>query len=462
MARKPKILFLFSRRGSETSTKFGGFTKRLKNNGALAYTEKADVAALEDLLFSIENGNAKVIDLVSKGDIASYDLVYFKQWENMPNIAAATAIYLHSHGVPFLDSTVIRKGDPDKLVTHFILWQNFIPVANTLYFSSKNLETVLDYKYIKYPVVVKSTTGQKGKDNYLIKSKKELIEIYNKYSNINFLVQEFIPNNGDFRIQVYGYKAALAIKRVGAKGTHLNNTSAGGKTIMQSLSSLNEEFINMAEDSAKALDLQIAGVDLIENKKNKKRYILEVNQGSQIVTGSPEFVQKNIPKFDEFMKKAVKRRFTKKNFEYNLPKTIIGRHELVGLPEFGITDIAAKTDTGAYHSALHAEKINVTEKKGQKILNFCIPVFENGHHKTATLVKCQSDDFSEVDIKNSFGGWQKRYKINTEVEINGKKFETQLTLTNRETQKVPMLLGRRLLRGNFLVNVELSRKEVDV
>lgn len=190
--------------------------------------------------------------------------------------------------------------------------------------------------------------------------------------------------------------------------------------------------------------------------------MLEVNQGSQIITGAPEFVKANIPAFDNFLKRAIKRRFTRKNKFYNLPKTIIGRHELVSLPEFGVTDITAKTDTGAYHSALHAENIIIKKERGKEVLHFSIPVFANGHQKTAVMVDCTSLDFSVVDIKNSFGGWQKRYKINTVVEIGGKKYDTQLTLTNRESQKIPMLLGRKLLRGNFLVNVELSRKEVEI
>lgn len=460
--KKPSILFIFANRGSETSTRFGGFTKRLKKYGALEYTSKADVAALEDFLYVIDNGEAKIIDMFTGKDIASYSFVYFKGWESMSDRAAAAAIYLQVHGIPFIDTTVAQKGNPNKLVSHFRLWQNLLPVAKTLYTSSTHAEAALDKKILQYPIVIKSTVGQKGKDNYLAKTKKEALKIIKAYPDTDFMMQEFIPNEGDWRIQVYGNKAALALKRIGKTGSHLNNTSAGGETIMTELSNVNPLLLEMAEDAAQVMDLQVAGVDIIEDKKTKKAYVLEVNQGSQIVTGAPEFVNANIPAFDNFLKRAIKRRFTRKNKLYNLPKTIIGRHELVSLPEFGITDIAAKTDTGAYHSALHAENIIIKRERGKEVLHFSIPVFANGHQKTAVMAECTSLDFSVVDIKNSFGGWQKRYKINTVVEIGGKKYDTQLTLTNRESQKIPMLLGRKLLRGNFLVNVELSRKEVEI
>lgn len=161
--KKPSILFIFANRGSETSTRFGGFTKRLKKYDALGYTSKADVAALEDFLYVIDNGEAKIIDMFTGKDIASYSFVYFKGWESMSDRAAAAAIYLQVHGIPFIDTTVAQKGNPNKLVSHFRLWQNLLPVAKTLYTSSTHAEAALDKKILQYPIVIKSTVGQKEK-----------------------------------------------------------------------------------------------------------------------------------------------------------------------------------------------------------------------------------------------------------------------------------------------------------
>ena len=58
-------------------------------------------------------------------------------------------------------------------------------------------------------------------------------------------------------------------------------------------------------------------------------------------------------------------------------------------------------------------------------------------------------------VKSSNGTMQERIFIKTTLEIYGRAFETELSLTDRTSMKYPMLVGRKYLEGRFLVDVSL-------
>jgi len=131
------------------------------------------------------------------------------------------------------------------------------------------------------------------------------------------------------------------------------------------------------------------------------------------------------------------------------PKQIIGRKESVDFPELGITGIQAKIDTGAYSSTLHCHDIRVKEKKlCFKVLDPTHPVFSQKEH-------CFSE-FSKKKIKNSFGESEQRYIIKTKIKIAGRVIKSIISLTDRGTMRYPVLIGRKLLRNKFVVDVSLK------
>jgi glutathione synthase/RimK-type ligase-like ATP-grasp enzyme len=453
---KPKILFIFTREAKLTSTRGAGFITRLKKYGNFEFAE-AEVMALEDLVFVIDKRKAQVFDWRTKKDPADFDLVYFKAWQSMPRQAAALAIYLRAKAVPFIDDAVEQYGSDDKLTMAMKLWAARIPTARSVVASTKHVSDVAKSGLITYPAVMKSIIGEKGRDNHLVKTPTAVARLAKQYPQIEWILQDFVPNDGDWRVQVYGGETGMVILRKGSGKSHLNNTSAGGQAELIEKKQAPEKILELAVRAAKAMELSVSGVDIIIDKNTGRKAILEVNQGSQIVTGA--YIDKNIPGFVEYMRKSTARRYHRKSSQ-NLPKKVIGRIEVVGLPEFGIADVAAKTDTGAYSGALHAENIRLVEKKSVQELHFRVPHFIDGRTHSGKFVDCVSQNFEAVQVKSSNGQWQDRYKIRTIVRIQGKNYNTQLTLTDRQSQKVPMLLGRKLLRGNFLVNVELSRGEI--
>ena len=128
------------------------------------------------------------------------------------------------------------------------------------------------------------------------------------------------------------------------------------------------------------------------------------------------------------------------------PKQIIGRREIVDFPELGLSGISAKIDTGAYSSTLHCRDIKVSDEQ-QKILSFKVL----GSPEKEIHFK----EFSQKKIKNSFGEAEKRYVIKTKIKIAGRMIKSIISLTDRGNMGYPVLIGRKLLKNKFMVDVSI-------
>ncbi len=135
-------------------------------------------------------------------------------------------------------------------------------------------------------------------------------------------------------------------------------------------------------------------------------------------------------------------------------KTIIGRAESLDLPVQFLTDIPAKTDTGAYLSAIHATDIRELKKKnGKTTLKFNLL----GDHPSYTYSReIEVNSFTRATVENSFGEKQERYKVELKVRIAGKLFSTPFTLADRSKKAFPVLIGRTMLNRRFLVDSEIA------
>jgi hypothetical protein len=133
-----------------------------------------------------------------------------------------------------------------------------------------------------------------------------------------------------------------------------------------------------------------------------------------------------------------------------MEKKVLGRKEKITLPELGLNLVRAKIDTGAYTSSLHAEEIRIEEVKGRKLLYF--KILMPGHQKYTgkTLI---FESYREKKVKNSFGQVEVRYLIETKLQLAGETFRAEFTLTDRSSMRNSILLGRKILRGRFLVDV---------
>jgi hypothetical protein len=128
-------------------------------------------------------------------------------------------------------------------------------------------------------------------------------------------------------------------------------------------------------------------------------------------------------------------------------KEILGRVELVSLPKAGINDVSARIDTGAKTSAIWATGVKIRED-GR--ISFHIFGKKSPHYTGKPVVL---PSYEETVVSSSIGHIQKRYKVKMTVRINGHKIKASFTLADRSKQVYPVLVGRNILRGKFIVDV---------
>ena len=134
-------------------------------------------------------------------------------------------------------------------------------------------------------------------------------------------------------------------------------------------------------------------------------------------------------------------------------KQIIGSTDKIDLPGFELEDIPCKIDTGAQTSTLHCSNVHLLEKDGEEYLCFKLYDKKFGiHNRKEYRIK----EFKVRNVRSSNGILEERYAIKSTVVIFGRKIKTEFTLSFRETMKFPILLGKRLLKGRFLVDVSLN------
>jgi hypothetical protein len=141
-------------------------------------------------------------------------------------------------------------------------------------------------------------------------------------------------------------------------------------------------------------------------------------------------------------------------------KKVIGRRERINFPEWGLKNVTGKIDTGAYTSSIHCEFVEEREEDGRKVLFFKVLEPSDKKYNGKLL---RSENYSQKKVKNSFGQAEVRYKVSTKVIMFGVEFEAEFTLTDRSKMRNPILIGRKLLIGRFIVDVQevnLSKKSL--
>jgi ribosomal protein S6--L-glutamate ligase len=126
------------------------------------------------------------------------------------------------------------------------------------------------------PLIVKLLEGTQGKGVVLAETKKAAESVINAFKSINanILVQEFIKeaNGKDIRCFVVDGKVVAAIQREALPGEFRANIHLGGTA---SVVKVTQEEKKIAIKAAKAMNLKVAGVDIIRSSKGP--LLLEVN-----------------------------------------------------------------------------------------------------------------------------------------------------------------------------------------
>jgi len=127
----------------------------------------------------------------------------------------------------------------------------------------------------------------------------------------------------------------------------------------------------------------------------------------------------------------------------------IGWREWVSLPDLGVKEIKAKVDTGADNSSLHAFVVERFEDDGRQMVRFDI---HPRQRKRKPSIPCVAEVVGERMVKNPGGRAERRPIIRTKLVVAGEEFEALINLTTRDEMTFRMLLGRRTVSKNFIVD----------
>ena len=127
----------------------------------------------------------------------------------------------------------------------------------------------------------------------------------------------------------------------------------------------------------------------------------------------------------------------------NLP--IIGNTTYVDVAEF--KHVPAKIDTGAMVSSIWASNISILEDGSLEFSLF------GPKSPLYTGARIRTNDYSVRRVRNSTGDEFFRYTVVLSTRFNDRRIRISYTLADRSRNNFPILIGRRALRGKYLVDV---------
>jgi ribosomal protein S6--L-glutamate ligase len=121
---------------------------------------------------------------------------------------------------------------------------------------------------------------------------------------------------------------------------------------------------------------------------------------------------------------------------------VFGWEEWIALPGLGLPAIKAKIDTGAKTSALHAEAIEEFGSASAPRARF---VIRPAPRRPDIAVTCIAPIIDRRSITSSNGIPEERFVIAADLEIDGRHWPIEISLSDRREMHYRMLIGRQAL-----------------
>ena len=180
--------------------------------------------------------------------------------------------------IPLINNFNAFELAEDKFHTSFLLRQHGIQTADYKLChrdDTHHLKTIMK-KWNK--MVYKPTDGWGGVGLTKIENEKALdmlMPFLNQMDLRYFYVEKFIDyDNTDFRIDIVDGKFVSCYGRKANDKDWRTNVTSGGSIFLREP---NDKVVNLAKQAAKITGLDIAGVDIIYDRKKEEYVVLEVN-----------------------------------------------------------------------------------------------------------------------------------------------------------------------------------------
>ena len=263
-------------------------TKRLKEE-ALKRGHEVSIIKYKECYASIEQNNPSV---KYRGiDLANFDAIIPRIASYMTRYGTAIVRQLEMQGVYTVSSSISISRARDKLRSMQLLAKYGIGIPKTVV--SRNTTDIDDLLECigSLPVIIKLASGTHGNGVVLAETKKAAKSVLQAFyltndDGTNILLQEFIKESAgtDIRAFVVGGRVVASMKRQSLDDDFRSNLHKGGEGTPIKLT---DDEKKIAIKAAKAMGLNIAGVDLMRSSRGA--LVLEVNAspgfGIEKVTG---------------------------------------------------------------------------------------------------------------------------------------------------------------------------------
>lgn len=213
-------------------------------------------------------------------DIKNFEAVLFRAISQHIIEAKIIAQYLKNQKRIIVDE-ILAKGNYEyhKFFMYSRLQAKNIPQPLTFFiFNLTSLKKIV--KRIKPPFIIKHIKEMHGRGNFRLDSKKQLFDFFKqkKRGRLGYhLIQEWYPSQHYYRTIVLGSKVLGAMERV---SLHCQNRPNIPLSQRSKKTELSPTLKKLSLKTAKALGIELAGLDIMPDKKNRLR-VLEINRSPQ-------------------------------------------------------------------------------------------------------------------------------------------------------------------------------------
>lgn len=168
-------------------------------------------------------------------------------------------------GVPLINGAEAVEACADKLQTLQLLSASGLPIPKTILAKFPTDVDVIE-RELGFPVVVKKLRSTRGAGVVLCQDREQFDDLASLLGDVgaqtDFIFQQYIKSSHgrDVRLLVVGDKVVAAMERRSSNGNFKSNISLGG---VGECIDPPEEMVKLAVEAAKALRLEIAGIDVL-------------------------------------------------------------------------------------------------------------------------------------------------------------------------------------------------------
>lgn len=245
---------------------------------------KIDLATASFFDIYFDSGSREVF-VKGAGNIADFDVVYFRLVGKSLETAALVSEYAKKHRVKIVDEIYTKSQvfpvTQSKAQEMKALSDNHIAIPKT-FFGSLTEIVKKSRESFGFPFVIKSTSGSRGREVYSPKDNnglKTLLVSLSKEekSGKKFFAQEFINCTRRIRVLVVGGKILGSISQLTKWRKRVSGYTPKEDEKKIEKYVCTSEVKSLALRAVKAVGLDIAGVDILIDDETGKNYVIEVN-----------------------------------------------------------------------------------------------------------------------------------------------------------------------------------------